>query len=529
MIFLQISTFLIIVFNFLYSLEQFPPLNAPPTFSNAKRYNLIKYYKNSPLKKYYNQSKVKNLHQKRNQLTRNEAIHLLNRTTFGPTLEEIEYVIEIGLDATLDLLFQKLEKPILEENWIYHHIHPDFSQLSSTQKDSIRNNWELNYVGLQSWWLDLMNQRGLNITEMMTLFWHDHFASSAEVVKFTPSMYLQNQLFRKFSFGNFKDLVKSINYDPAMLQWLDNDQNYFVNENNFTINENYARELLELFTMGEGNYTQFDIEEAARSLTGIDTDGLTSFYSPTRHDHGEKTIFGNTGDIGVDDLVDLIFEQEETALYLCRKLYKWFVYEIPDEEIVHQMSIELVSNNFEIEPVLRLLLSSNHFFDNNFRGSKYKNPIYFSLGSFRQLYIDFETKNELIIWSNMILGQTMFYPPDVSGWDGYRSWINTYTLPYRKSMTNNIVDGYENQLLEWENVIEFAEKFTNPNNPEILLEEMINYLLAIRPSQQTVDLLLEELLDGAEIYDWYLYDPGSEQRLKTVIKHIMRLEEFQVR
>lgn len=531
MIFRRISTFFIIIFNFVYTIEQFPPINISPTYSNAKANNLVNYFKFEsnvadfiPIR-----SEFRNLNQNRNELSSSDVTHLLRRTTFGPTLEEIESVSNLDVEEVLDLIFQENPKPIPDFDWIYHAEHPDFSQLTGTQKDSIRDGWDLHFSALQSWWLNLMDNSSLNITEMMVLFWHDHFATSAQVIKFTPSMYLQNQLFRKYATGNFKDLVKSINYDPAMLEWLDNDQNYYVSENNFTINENYARELLELFTMGEGNYSQFDIEEVARALTGFYTDGMHTVYSPTRHDHGDKTIFGTTGDIGVDDLIDLIFEQEETAIYICRKLYKWFVYEFPDEDIVQQMADEFVNNNFEIEPVLRLLFSSEHFYDENFRGAKYKNPIYFSLSTFRQLYYKPENRNEFMLWYNWVLGQAMFHPPDVSGWDGYRSWVNTFTLPYRKLYSNQVVDGHQNQIPEWGDVIEFVERFTNPNDPELLVTEMTEYLLAIQPSEQTIDLLVEELLDGTEIYNWYIYMPGADMRIKTVIKYIMRLEEFQVR
>lgn len=519
------------IFSILNYAGEFPPLNLKPTYSNAERLGIIN---NLNLeRKLFNLQPIYSQHRSltstRNELTKSDAAHLLRRTTFGPTLEEIEIISGMETDDALNLLFSNSENPIPDFQWIYHTESPDFNLLSVAQKDSIRDGWEDNFEDLSSWWVNLMNNTGLNIREMMVLFWHDHFATSAQVVKFTPSMYMQNQLFRKFATGNFKNLVKSMNYDSAMLKWLDNDQNYFVSENNFTFNENYARELLELFTMGEGNYSQFDIEEAARALTGLSTDGMYSFYSPTRHDHGNKLFLGVDGDIGVDDIIDIIFEQPDPALFICRKLYQWFVYEIPDDEIVQEMSGILVENNYEIEPVLRSLFSSEHFYDDNFRGAKYKNPVLFTLGTMRQLYIEEDINISFIKWYNWVLGQALFHPPDVSGWDGYRSWVNTYTLPYRKLFTNQIVDGYDNQILPWDNVIEFAERFSDPNNPELLIDEMTEYFFAIQPSELTIDLLLEELLDGSALYDWYIYNPGSNQRIKDVIKHMMRLEEFQLR
>ena len=197
MIFRLISTFFIIIFNFVYSIEQFPPLNISPTYLNAKDNNLVNYFKNQsnqadfiPIR-----SDFRNLNQNRIELSSSEVAHLLRRTTFGPTLEEIESVSNFEVEDVLNLIFQKPPKPIPDFDWIYHAEHPDFSQLTGVQKDSIRDGWDLHFTALQSWWLNLMDNSSLNITEMMVLFWHDHFATSAQVIKFTPSMYLQNQLF----------------------------------------------------------------------------------------------------------------------------------------------------------------------------------------------------------------------------------------------------------------------------------------------------------------------------------------------
>ena len=513
------------------TLNSFPPQNLSPTWENANQLGLI--YPEDLNNDFHNieliRSEYRNLNSSREELDWDNAAHLLRRTTIGPTLEEIEQAVSLGLDGTLDLLLESRPLPPPPDDWIYHPISPDFNLFTAAQKDSIRDGWRDHFVGMAGWWLNLIYDSEISIREIMTLFWHDHFATSGQVVKFTPSMYIQNQMLRKYATGNFKDLVKSINYDPAMLQWLDNDQNYFVSEANQTINENYARELLELFSMGEGNYSQFDIEEAARALTGFSTDGINTFYSPTRHDHGNKQFIGFTGDFNADDIVDIVFEQSEPAIFLCTKLYKWFVYAIPDEEIIAEMASILVENDFEIEPVLRALLSSDHFFDENFRGAKYKNPVWFTLGTFRQLYTTDDFRHEFILWYNLTLGEQLFYPPDVSGWDGYRSWVNTYTLPYRKLFTNQVIDGHGNLFPEWDGVISFVERFSDPYNPETLLREFAEYFYAVQPSEQTMELLLEELLDGSEIYDWDLYAMGSEQRLTDVIKHMMRLEEFQLR
>lgn len=531
------SLLIIIIFNILFGVDNyiksnsFPPRGITPTFENANKLNLIYQFneENNSNDLDLILSEYKNLNTTRDEFDWDNAAHLLRRTTIGPTFEEINQAVSLGLEGTLDLLFDQKPQPEPPGDWVYHPISPDFNQLTTTQKDSIRDGWKDQFVTMSGWWLNLMYDSGLNIRETMTLFWHDHFATSGEVVKFLPSMYIQNQMLRKFATGNFKNLVKSINYDPAMLQWLDNDQNYFVSEENQTINENYARELLELFSMGEGNYSQFDIEEAARALTGFSTDGINTFYSPTRHDPGNKQFIDQVGNFDADEIVEIVFQQQEPSIFICTKLYKWFVYAIPDESIINEMALLLVENDYQIEPVLRSLLSSDHFFDENFRGAKYKNPVLFTLGTFRQLYSIDDLDHEFMLWYQLTLGEQLFFPPDVSGWDGYRSWINTYTLPYRKLFTNQVLDGYDDFFQPWDGAISFAERFSNPYNPEILLQEFGDYFYSVLPSDQTMDLLLEELLDGSEIYDWDLYAMGSEQRLKDVIKHMMRLEEFQLR
>jgi len=159
-----------------------------------------------------------------------------------------------------------------------------------------------------------------SITELMTLFWHDHFATSADVVVYPPAMYHQNKALRDNSIGNFKELITMMTFDPAMMIWLDNNQNSVG-----SINENFARELLELFTLGEGNYTQDDVTEAARSLTGYFTDGLNIFFVPDLFDNGEKTFLGQTGNFDAYDIIDIIFEQEQTAYFIAEKIYKYFI------------------------------------------------------------------------------------------------------------------------------------------------------------------------------------------------------------
>jgi hypothetical protein len=269
------------------------------------------------------------------------------------------------------------------------------------------------------------------------------------------------------------------------------DQNYTVTFNLAEnpcplvgINENFSRELLELFTIGVGNYTQEDVIEAARAYTGYITDGLETYFIENRHDFGSKTFMGQTGYWFGDDIVDIIFEQEETARFFARKIYQWFVYYNPDEQAVEEMADILRENNYEVKPMLEALFKSELFFDENFRGAKYGGGIVHVLSPIRQMYItdivppEGQTRNRVLLMFQEYFGQAILYPPDVSGWLGYRNWINTYTLPYRKLFTNAVIDGYvyDFPMGFQPDLLEFASHFLNGLFIRIIIDEpLINF------------------------------------------------------
>ncbi len=459
------------------------------------------------------------------------AAHLLRRTVFGPKVEEINQALVFGLDMSVENLLSTNPLPEPPGIWV-NEPFPDEDDLTAEQLDSLINLYYQRLHDTRNWWLDLMITDEANVREMMVLFWHDHFATSTDKVIFPPAMYHQNDLMREHALGNFKTLAREMSYDPAMLIWLDNNQNTVD-----AINENFARELLELFTIGIGNYTQEDIVEAARAFTGWITDGLATYFIPSHHDYREKTFMGQTGNWNGDDIIDIIFEQEETARFICRKLYQWFVYYTPDETVVEDLATIMRANDYEIKPVLEALFLSEHFFDENFRGAKYRGPIYFTTGTIRQLYIDDEAfepdqpEHVLILYFQELFGQLPLYPPDVSGWPGYRTWINTYSLPYRKLLTNGFIDGfiYDFELGFQSDAVALAERMSNPNDPDILIEDFCQYFYSIQPSQAVKDQLVQEMLDGSEPYDWSIYQPEAVGRLRTVIKHMLRLGEYQLR
>ena len=460
-----------------------------------------------------------------------ESAHLLRRTIIGPTIEEIDYLSTLNVADAVEYLLRDIADPSAPGEWANDpfplNVYTDYSQ---AQKDSLNDIYALYATELNEWWIDLMYYNPTSIVEQMTMFWHDHFATSIETVSYPPAMYHQNKTLRDNALGNFKDLVTMMTFDPAMMVWLDNMENRVG-----AINENFARELLELFTMGEGNYTQQDVMEAARGLTGYQTDGLNTYLNPNRFDDGIKTFLGQTGNFNTYDIIDIIFEQPQTAYFISEKLYKWFVYENPNDQIVQELAQVMIENNYEIKPVLSVLFNSEHFFDENFYGSKYKDPLTHSIGAIRQSYIDvnqtinFEyTLHEILRYVQNLGGQLILYPPDVSGWPGYRNWINTYTLPWRKLYTNYLFDGTFGITSD---PISFVERIPNGlSDPNALLDYLYIYFYAIEPSELTKQNLMDELLAGADPFEWHLlYYDGAIDRFVDVVERMMRLSEYQLK
>ena len=462
-----------------------------------------------------------------------ESAHLLRRIHFGPTIEEIDYLSSLNINDAVEYILRDIPPPPPPGDWIDDPFPYNYGSYSPEQRDSLQAAYDLYSLELNVWWLDQMFNSSSSIIEQMTLFWHDHFATSIETVKYPPAMYHQNKILREYAIGNFKDLVTLMIFDPAMMVWLDNRENRVG-----AINENFARELLELFTMGEGQYTQQDVMEAARALTGYQTNGLETYFVSDRFDNGVKTFLGQTGNFNTYDIIDIIFEQPQTAYFICEKLYKWFVYENPNEEIVQNLAQIMIDNNYEIKPVLYALFSSEHFFDDNFKGSKFKDPINHSLGVIRQSYIDINqtlyfqnnayTLYDILLYVQNLNGLLIFNPPDVSGWPGYRNWINTFTLPNRKIFTNYIFDGTFGTLGD---PVLFAERIPNGlTDPNALMDYLYIYFYSIQPSELTKQNLMDELLGGVDPDTWgLLYYEGAIERFVGVIERMLRLSEYQLK
>ena len=288
-------------------------------------------------------------------------------------------------------------------------------------------------IALEQWFLDRMIQSPAPLQEKMTLFWHGHFTSAYQ--KGIPAQALvdQNNLFRANALGNIRDLTLAVSQDPAMLRYLDNAQNVKAHPN-----ENYARELMELFTLGIGNYTETDVRESARSFTGWNLDRTFQFADrPGQHDDGSKTFLGKTGNFTGSDIVAIIFEQPAAARLFADRLLSFFVYSDPEPQLVDAVAAQLRTSNYALAPVMATLLRSNVFYSERAYRALVKSPVDFVVGSCRLFGVTASDVTMLGALGRM--GQRLFYPPDVKGWDGGAAWLSSQTLIARENFASGLM------------------------------------------------------------------------------------------
>ena len=302
-----------------------------------------------------------------------------------------------------------------------------------------RNQQEARQQGLeaQAWWFGRMLASEAPLREKMTLFWHDHFATSIQKVKQPVLLMMQNDLFRRNALGSFKELTQAILFDPAMLLYLD-----AQNSKKGRPNENFAREVMELFTLGEGNYTEQDVREAARAFTGYQLD-LTEgrvVHRKYQWDAGDKTIFGKTGPFDGKGAIELIFGKKEAAAFMAKKLWEFFVYEKPSAAALAALTESFQKGGFQVAPFLREIFHSKEFYSEATIRSQIKSPVQYLITLLKQLEIR-KPPLGFPITGQSQLGQVLFMPPNVAGWDWGQAWINTNTLLTRYNLAGFLTKG----------------------------------------------------------------------------------------
>lgn len=281
---------------------------------------------------------------------------------------------------------------------------------------------------LKQWWYRELLDSPSPLTERMTLFWHNHFTSSLRKVKRPSLLYHQNALLRRHALGSFAQLLQEVARDPAMVLYLDNQSN-----DQASPNENFARELLELFTLGEGHYEERDIKEAARAFTGWRVRRSTGrfHFAPHRHDAGTKVFLGRSGAWGGEDILRILLEQERTAQFIIEKMWRAFVSPEVDKKEVARIAADFARGGYQIKGALRALLRSDAFWSPQARGALIKSPVELTVGTARALGLSVKDC-EVLVRAGRQLGQDLFDPPNVKGWPGGADWITSHTLLVRQ-------------------------------------------------------------------------------------------------
>ncbi len=503
----------------------------------------------------YNTAELKgNLDEYTGEWGKSQANHLLRRTLFGFRKNDLEKALTFNssskcIDELTKIKAVEVDPPV---KFYDSGQYPDTVKVGETWVNSYFSAQLENerIAGLKAWWFGKMIDQDFNIREKMTLFWHNHFSTESEIVRVGVFHYTTNELFREYALGNFKELVKKVTLDPTMLFYLNGNENLAGKPN-----ENFARELLELFTIGKGpligdgnytNYTEEDIREAAKVLTGWNLrirgtvfENELKFYSAI-HDYSVKqfsSAFQNktitpTGENEYIELINMIFNQDEVSRFIVRKIYKWFVYynitEETETNIIEPLAKILRDDNYEIERVVKTLLKSNHFFQTESYGVMVKNPIDYVCGLVKNLELSFPTKNnpdlpevtnKYLAWFNYgfqtasDLQLELFDPPSVAGWEAYyqtptfyRIWISSATIQIRQQFVQNILS---NRGLNRLNItlkasgIDFAETLSNPSDPNKLVNEMCDrlYPFDLTLNQKTI-LKLNIVDEGQGDYNW---------------------------
>ena len=359
---------------------------------------------------------------------------LLMRTGFGANPAQIAALAPLERAAAVDRVLansqRKAQTP--PPDWAGKTLAlPQRKDLSQEEKQQMRRTEVQQGLALRGWWLQEMRETRSPVSEKMTLFWHNHFVSGQSKVKLAELMYQQNALLRREALGNFATLLHAIAKDPAMMRYLDTASNRKDEPN-----ENFAREVMELFTLGEGHYSEQDVREAARAFTGWSLKpGSAEFVSrPKQHDSGSKTLFGKTGRFDGDDVIDLLLAQPQTSRFITRKLWQYLISPTPDDAQVQRLAASFAAN-YEIKPLVRSLLLTDAFWQSS--GQQIKSPVELTVGTLNTLDIPAPDWKAFAML-NRSMGQDLFDPPNVRGWPGGAAWINSDSLLLRKQFLDRI-------------------------------------------------------------------------------------------
>jgi uncharacterized protein (DUF1800 family) len=453
------------------------------------------------------------------------ASHLYRRAAFGPTRDDLKDAVAAGLDATVDKLLAAPKEP--------RRLAPVVTTPPPTNRETGMPDASGQAAVLRAAWLQRLIDGAEPAREKLALFWHNHFATSIKKVNDGRLMEAQGELLFTHALGSFRRMLGEVSRDPAMLVWLDSNQNVKSHPN-----ENYAREVMELFTLGVGNYTEKDVQEAARAFTGWHTRGEKFTFVKSEHDHLSKTVLGQTGDWDGDDVLRILLEQPACAKFLVRKLYQFLVSETatPPDSLLAPLADAFRKSDYDVSVPVRTILRSRHFYSAHAYRQKVKWPVEYAVGMVRLIGVGVTGRITVNPYSLLgvleLMGQQLYAPPNVKGWEAGRAWLNTATVLARHNFAHSLVNGMGD-------LNDYAKRF-NLNTFFPAVNPLAFVLrLGIKEPDKVVDFYADLLLPGevrpevrtkliAHIGDTDPETEGFAQRCRDALFVLLTLPEYQL-
>ena len=433
----------------------------------------------------------------------------------------LEHSYATKVDSTIPDFLEDSPKSFAE----FKEIRKKIKSSPEETKEMLKKEGQTSFE-MKSWWIDKMINDEFPLREKMTCFWHNHYVSTFQKVKVNYWVFQHNQILRKNAFGNFKTLTKEIVKSNAMVRYLDN-----VDNRKDKLNENLSRELLELFTLGIGNYTEQDIKNGAKGLAGLGLGEENAVYRKIFEDNEPFVYLGKKGNFKIDEMIDIIFEQPNIPYLITRKILKWFIYDNPKEELVRYYGDYFKKMNFEIQPLLTKIF--NEEFTKNNSGSKIKNPLEYSLQLMDELNIVNPNKRLIAVFIKE-QGMDLFNQPNVKGWDGGNSWLTSQVLLQRNNAADLLCNGknisrgkkeMENNSMMKQNpnrMLNVKLNWDNEGNNKEIIAQLSDRLLfqVDKNTQQDFEQLLK--------YDFDSKTEGSENAVMRLFNFMVKTPEFQL-
>lgn len=461
-------------------------------------------------------------------MTNEEKIkHIYGRVGLGLSPEQYQRIRRQPLSKVINNLFEGVKRPIKKVPCPNFDIPSPQQFQAMGKKERRQATRDLRKLIPQlnlNWMRQMVKEEEGALVERMALFWHGHFACAPNRVDFAAQ---QLATLRQYALGNFRDLLVAISKDAAMILYLNNQQNRKNKPN-----ENYARELMELFTLGRGHYTEADVKAAARAFTGWFTNRFTGEFNfnSRQHDEGSKTFMGRTGNWNGEDIIDFILENRQTARFLAEKLYHYFVNEQPNEQAIESLAQVLYQSNYNIATTMRYLLDSEWFYNAENMGNKIKSPIELLVGLSKTLHIKFDDPKAIVL-PQRALGQVLFQPPNVAGWTSGKGWIDNATLLLRLNLAAFLLKQKElNIRLPDQPERKQGGRFNGLNITSNIaaLEQAFSPMKEAERNKEITTYLLSPPLKGLpEKWEKWIKS-REEDRFRTRVMVLMSLPEYQL-